>query len=273
MSTFADSFTQLGDDSMDSFDSVPHQEEDTNGYDGYDPSQQFDSFADQSDHPKGSTHDMFAPDPYTNGVEFGQDFDGLNGPILPPPEMEPEEGVALREWRRENAIRLEEKEKKEKELLSQIIDEADQFKVEFYKKRELTCQNNKASNREREKIFVANHEKFHAETDKHYWKAIAELIPNEVPTIEKRGKKDKVKKPSIVVVQGPKPGKPTDRSRMRQILVKLKHDTPPHLKHTPPPPPPPPVAAPAKDQDAKSSNTSVPAATPVTSSADAIVAA
>lgn len=87
-------------------------------------------------------------------------------------------------------------------------------------------------------LFVANQEKFHAEADKNYWKSIAELIPNEVPTIEKkRGKKGQEKKPSVVVLQGPKPGKPTELSRMRQILVKLKHNTPPHLKHSPPPPP------------------------------------
>lgn len=92
-------------------------------------------------------------------------------------------------------------------------------------------------------MFLANQEKFHAEANKSYWKSIAELIPNEVPTIEKkRGKKDQEKKPSIVVIQGPKPGKPTDLSRMRQILVKLKHNTPDHLKHAPPPPP-----APASD--------------------------
>lgn len=86
---------------------------------------------------------------------------------------------------------------------------------------------------------MANGEKFHAEAEKNYWKAIGELIPHEVPTIEKKGKKDKEKKPAIVVIQGPKPGKPTDLSRMRQILVKLKHNPPLHMKPKPPPPSPP----------------------------------
>ncbi|KAE8678550.1 Clathrin light chain 1 [Hibiscus syriacus] len=162
----------------------------------------------------GGGYSAFSPE--QNGEGFKDDqFGGSNGPVLPPPaEMDPEEGSALREWRRQNLIRLEEKEKKEKEMVEQIKKEAEEYKVEFYKKISIAVEKNKASNRDKEKI-----------------------IPNEVPTIEKKGKK-----PSIVVIQGPKPGKPTDLSRMRQLLVKLKHNPPPHMKTKPPPPPPPPEA-------------------------------
>ncbi|KAG9150236.1 hypothetical protein Leryth_009807 [Lithospermum erythrorhizon] len=167
-----------------------------------------------------------------------------NGPILP--EMITEEGVVLREWRRQNAARLEEKELREKHLLTQILEEADVYKIEFHKKRQAACETNKVMNREMETrhvmenvkkqeiknkclAFVASLEKFHAEADKDYWKSVAELIPNEVPVLEKKGK-EKEKKPSIAIMHGPKPGKPTDLSRMRQTLVKLKHATPAHLK-------------------------------------------
>ncbi|KAL7146805.1 hypothetical protein ABFS83_06G067100 [Erythranthe nasuta] len=227
-STFADSFDQLEGDSpaavkTDSFD------------DGYFASESFSNF--------DSTVDDSVPPIYVSGEDFPSDpadFSSVtndNGPFLPPPsEMEPEEGYALREWRRQNAIRIEEKEKREKELLSQILVEADEYKVEYHRKSQITCETNIAANREREKVFVAGHEKFHAEADKDYWKSIADLIPKEVPVLEKRkGKKDQEKKASVVVVQGPKPGKPTDLARMRNVLIRLKSNTPPHLKFSPPP--------------------------------------
>ncbi|KAL6987794.1 Clathrin light chain 2 [Sarracenia purpurea var. burkii] len=178
-------------------------------------------------------NDVLSPDRNGNHV-----FVELDEPVLPPPaEMEPEEGFALREWRRQNAIRLEEKEKREKEMMREIIEEADEYKADFYRRRKIVIENNKSANREKEKLFLERQEKFHAEVDKNYWKATAELIPSEVPTIEKRGKKEKEKQPSIHVIQGPKPGKPTDLSRMRHILVKLKHNPPSHMQPPPPPPP------------------------------------
>ncbi|KAG0461951.1 hypothetical protein HPP92_020427 [Vanilla planifolia] len=168
-----------------------------------------------------------------NGVYFASD-----DPILPPPRaMHPEEGFVPREWRRKNAIYVAEKEMKEKEMWNQIVSEAEQYLIEFYKERQLNRETNKITNREKEKLFLTNQENFHTNAYKHYWKSIAELIPQEVLNIEKKkGKKDDDKKPSIVVVQGPKPGKPTDLSRLLQLLTKLKHCPPPYVKAPSPTP-------------------------------------
>lgn len=210
--------------------------------------------SDPSPDPYAQSSPFASAIPISNGngkaYDIGADADGIfadDGPVLPPPgEMYPEEGFALREWRRVNAIRLEEKEQKEKEMRFQIIEEAEEYKRAFYEKRQLNIETNKTGNREKEKLYLSNQEKFHKGADKQYWKAIAELIPHEVPNIEKRrGKKEQEKKPGIAIIQGPKPGKPTDLARMRHILIKLKHTPPPHM--VPPPPPP------AKDgKDAKS---------------------
>ncbi|XP_010508924.1 PREDICTED: clathrin light chain 2-like [Camelina sativa] len=237
MSVFEeDSFVILNDDASESVPVSGSFDAATDSFSAFDGSVQVDD----------SVDDIFAAPSSDYGAAYSNGDDGLfgsngehDGPILPPPsEMESDEGFALREWRRQNAIQLEEKEKREKELLNQIIEEAHQYKEEFHKKIEVTCQNNKTANREKEKLYLENQEKFYGESSKNYWKAIAELVPKEVPTIEKRrGKKEQdPKKPTVSVIQGPKPGKPTDLTRMRQILVKLKHNPPSHLKLTSQPP-------------------------------------
>ncbi|KAL2557814.1 Clathrin light chain 1 [Forsythia ovata] len=183
----------------------------------------------------GSPNPDYSPSPFdaSNGIggnengngkpyDTAADTEGIftnpspDGPLLPEPSEMREEGAAFREWRRQNAIYLEEKEKKEKEMRNQIIAEAVEYKQQFHEKRRQNCETNKAQNRERETLYLKNQEKFHKEANQQYWKAIAEIIPRE----------------------GPKPGKPTDLARMRQMLLKLKQTPPPHM--IPPPPPPPP---------------------------------
>jgi len=52
----------------------------------------------------------------------------------------------------QNAILLEEKEKREKEMRLKIIEEAEEYKVAFYEKRKVNVESSKVQNREREKV-------------------------------------------------------------------------------------------------------------------------
>ncbi|KAL1821672.1 hypothetical protein ACET3Z_016541 [Daucus carota] len=190
--------------------------------------------ADDDDHASPSPFESSSFPPAAEPIDPGAGTVGIftssnDGPLLPDPSRMQEESSAFREWRRQNAIYLEEKEKKEKEMRNEIIKEADEYKKSFTEKRKANCETNKTHNREREKIYLANQEKFHKECHQQYWKAIAEIIPREVATVKRRGKKEDEKKTSIVVIQGPKPGKPTDVSRMRHLLLKLKQNPPPHM--------------------------------------------
>jgi hypothetical protein len=52
----------------------------------------------------------------------------------------------------QNAMHLEEKEKREKDMRKQIIEEGEEYIRGFYEKRKLNIETNIATNREREKV-------------------------------------------------------------------------------------------------------------------------
>lgn len=231
--------------------------------------------------------DVSAPEytpEYTANGNYGKQLDedlfaGDNGgPMLPPPEEMQEEGAVLRQWKRENMIRLQEKERMEKEKLQQIIDDADDYKDKHRAKRDSNREAQMKSNRDKELTYHADQEHFHKTAGKQYWKAVAELVPKELPaSLEPKGrqmKEKKEKKSTFVALPGPKPGKPTDMGRFRQVLLKLKHNPPAHMIPPPPPPPKPEAKDGAKPEAGKEGEKAKDAAPPAESApADAAKAA
>ncbi|KAL8145671.1 hypothetical protein AgCh_003713 [Apium graveolens] len=84
----------------------------------------------------------------------------------------------------------------EKEMRNEIIKEAEEYKKAFTEKRKVNCETSKTHNREREKESLFDYQVLEMEKEEH---------------------------------KGPKPGKPTDVSRMRQLISKLKQNPPPHM--------------------------------------------
>ncbi|KAK6142575.1 hypothetical protein DH2020_022923 [Rehmannia glutinosa] len=173
-------------------------------------------------------------DEYAKPYDVAADDEGIftsadGGPLLPDPSEMREEGAAFREWRRQNAIYLKRK-RKGKGVRNQIIAEAEEYKRQFYEKRN-QGETNKAQNRERKarllsQLYLAQQEKFHKEAHKHSWKAIAEIIPGK---FQRKGERKRKKKRNLSgSLFKDRSGKPTDMSRMRQILLKLKQTPPPH---------------------------------------------
>ncbi|KAJ7558854.1 hypothetical protein O6H91_04G058800 [Diphasiastrum complanatum] len=147
-----------------------------------------------------------------------------------------DDSVRLRDWERRNALYLEYKQRKEREKLSRIIDDADEYKENFYVNQENLCEEAKKINREKQKAFLANQEIFYATAHKHYWKAVSELILNsELSLADSNGRdlgKDQQKKQChmILKVEGPKPGKATELTRMLEVILKLKHNIPAYIQ-------------------------------------------
>ncbi|CAM8897836.1 unnamed protein product [Rhodiola kirilowii] len=145
---------------------------DEDGYVGHDSrfaSQRFDSFINFGDATSVADDGVFvnesmmdSPLPvYGSGGEF--EFNPVD--LVPELKGEYEKSSALGEWRRLTAIRLAEKDKLEKEMRAEILVEADEYKTDFYERRQVTVEKKKVSNREKQKTFLENQEKFHKEAD------------------------------------------------------------------------------------------------------------
>merc|ERR1711992_506900 len=115
--------------------------------------------------------------------------------IMPPrPKEEPD---TIRQWREEQAKRLEEKDAKEAETMDKLRDEAQQELKDWYKRYEENLNKTKESNREDEKEFVFNDISPGTE-----WERVTKLCDFSGKNANKNSTKD--------------------MSRMKSILINLK---------------------------------------------------
>eukprot|EP00475_Leptophrys_vorax_P042508 TRINITY_DN8010_c0_g5_i1.p1 TRINITY_DN8010_c0_g5~~TRINITY_DN8010_c0_g5_i1.p1 ORF type:complete len:231 (-),score=47.79 TRINITY_DN8010_c0_g5_i1:695-1387(-) len=166
-------------------------------------------------------------DTYAPPAPEQEAYDG--GATLPPPsQMASEESILLREWRRKKAIELEEKAKLSREKHQQVLEDAKAELEAFYKKRDMQVTQAKTNNREKEKAYVDNLLSLNSKQGGNYWESVCAFVNFDVPT-----KKEKAKAKSgepvrtSTLLNDAKPGKHTDLARMRQVLLKLKHNPPP----------------------------------------------
>jgi len=115
--------------------------------------------------------------------------------VMPPrPKEEPE---TIRQWREEQAKRLEEKDAREAETMNKLRDEAQQELKDWYKRYEENLNKTKESNREDEKEFVFNDISPGTE-----WERVTKLCDFSGKNANKNSTKD--------------------MSRMKSILINLK---------------------------------------------------
>merc|ERR1712228_148104 len=115
--------------------------------------------------------------------------------VMPPRPKE--ETETIRQWRMEQAKRLEEKDAKEAETMNKLRDEAQQELKDWYKRYEENLSKTKESNREDEKEFVFNEIKDGTE-----WERVTKLCDFSGKNANKNSTKD--------------------MSRMKSILINLK---------------------------------------------------
>nr|AQQ11755.1 clathrin light chain 1c [Chara australis] len=174
----------------------------------------------------------------------GDDFGGapLDGSGVPPlngvsgtsaPLDLPAESELLYEWRRKRAAELEVKAEQEREKKLEIIEGAASSRSTIATQREKAMEAARQNNREKESVFLSGLEaSMCTNPGGNYWATVAGMIdfdskPEEkVPakTADKAVDKKKSAGAASVVVNKPKPGKATDLTRMRQLLLKLKHN-------------------------------------------------